>query len=86
MVPVSRHVVGTARMGSDPATSVCDPWGRLWEAPNVLIADSSLFPTGSGYGPTLTLVALALRNARALTGRLGQQSSSAPSASPPAGG
>jgi gluconate 2-dehydrogenase alpha chain len=83
MVPVSRHVVGTARMGRDPATSVCDPWGRLWGAPNVMIADSSLFPTGSGYGPTLTLVALALRNARALTGRLGQSSSSA---SPPSGG
>ena len=78
MVPVSRHVVGTARMGNDPASSVCDPWGRLWELPNVLIADSSLFPTGSGYGPTLTLVALALRNARALTGRLGQPSLSAP--------
>jgi hypothetical protein len=30
-----------------------------------MIADSSLFPTGSGYGPTLTLVALALRNSRA---------------------
>jgi choline dehydrogenase-like flavoprotein len=36
-------------------------------APNVLIADSSLFPTGAGYGPTLTLVALAIRNVRALT-------------------
>jgi choline dehydrogenase-like flavoprotein len=67
-IPVSRHVVGTARMGRDPATSVCDEWGRLREAPNVLIADSSLFPTGSGYGPTLTLVALAIRNARALVG------------------
>jgi choline dehydrogenase-like flavoprotein len=51
--------------GTDPTSSVCDPWGRLWEAPNVMIADSSLFPTGSGYGPTLTLVALSLRNSRA---------------------
>jgi choline dehydrogenase-like flavoprotein len=62
VVPVSRHVAGTARMGTDPKTSVCDEWGRLWEAPNVLVADSSLFPTSSGYGPTLTLVALAIRN------------------------
>ena len=64
-MPISRHVAGTARFGTDPSSSVCDPWGRLWEAPNVMIADSSLFPTGSGYGPTLTLVALSLRNSRA---------------------
>jgi gluconate 2-dehydrogenase alpha chain len=66
-IPASRHVVGTARMGVDPATSVCDGWGRLHDVPNVMIADSSLFPTSTGYGPTLTLVALAIRNARALT-------------------
>jgi choline dehydrogenase-like flavoprotein len=69
IVPGSRHVAGTARMGKDPRTSVCDEWGRLWETPNVLIADSSLFPTISGYGPTLTLVALAIRNVRAFVGR-----------------
>ena len=67
-VPMSRHVMGTVRSGPDPATSVCDPWGRLYAAPNVLVADSSLFPTSSGYGPTLTLVALALRNAGAFAG------------------
>jgi choline dehydrogenase-like flavoprotein len=69
VVPVSRHVAGTARMGRDPRTSVCDEWGRLWEAPNVLIADSSVFPTIAGYGPTLTLVALAIRNVHAFLGR-----------------
>jgi choline dehydrogenase-like flavoprotein len=68
MLPISRHIAGTARMGRDPKTSVCDEWGRLWEAPNVLVADSSLFPTISGYGPTLTLVALAIRNAHAALG------------------
>jgi len=62
----SRHVAGTARMGTDPKTSVCDEWGRMHDAPNVVIADSSLFPTAAGYGPTLTLVALAIRNMRAL--------------------
>jgi gluconate 2-dehydrogenase alpha chain len=64
-VPISRHVAGTARFGTDPSSSACDQWGRMWEAPNVLIADSSVFPTGSGYGPTLTLVALSLRNSQA---------------------
>jgi choline dehydrogenase-like flavoprotein len=66
-IPMSRHVMGTARMGERPESSVCDPWGRIHQLPNVLIADSSLFPTSAGYGPTLTLVALAIRNARALT-------------------
>ena len=67
-IPVSRHVMGTTRMGTDPASSVCDRWGRLHDLPNVMVADSSVFVTASGYGPTLTLVALALRNARALAG------------------
>jgi len=65
-IPVSRHVMGTVRMGDDPRTSVCDRWGRLHEASNVVICDSSPFPTSTGYGPTLTLVAMAIRNARAL--------------------
>jgi choline dehydrogenase-like flavoprotein len=65
-ISVSRHVMGTTRMGTDPARSVCDRWGRLHDLPNVMVADSSVFVTASGYGPTLTLVALALRNARAL--------------------
>ena len=67
-IPISRHVVGTTRMGERRETSVCDPWGRLHDAPNVIVADSSTFVTGAGYGPTLTLVALALRAARALAG------------------
>jgi len=65
-IATSRHVVGTVRMGTDPRSSVCDSWGRLHDVPNVLVADSSPFPTGSGYGPTLTLIALAIRNVRAL--------------------
>ena len=47
-VPISRHVMGTARMGTDPATSVVDPWGRLHDVPNVLVADSSVFVTEEG--------------------------------------
>jgi choline dehydrogenase-like flavoprotein len=62
----SKHIMGTCRMGTDPATSVVDPWQRLWDVDNVVIADSSVFPTSTGYGPTLTLVALAIRACRAL--------------------
>ena len=59
--PMSKHWMGTARMGDDAATSVCDPWQRLWDVDNVVVTDSSVFPTSTGYGPTLTLVALAVR-------------------------
>ncbi|HEU5309653.1 MAG TPA: GMC family oxidoreductase [Acidimicrobiia bacterium] len=68
--PMSKHWMGTARMGADPASSVCDPWQRLWDVDNVVVADSSVFPTSTGYGPTLTLAALAIRAARALAGSL----------------
>src|SRR5207237_7566166 len=50
-VPRSYHVMGTVRMGDDPATSVVDRWGRLHDVPNVVVADSSVFVTSSGYGP-----------------------------------
>jgi choline dehydrogenase-like flavoprotein len=65
-IPISKHVMGTARMGDDPATSVVDRWGRMHDVPNVVIADSSVFVTSSGYGPTLTLVALAIRASRSI--------------------
>ncbi len=66
--PRSRHVMGTARMGTDPRTSVCDPHQRCWDVDNVVVTDSSVFPTSTGYGPTLTIVATALRAARLLVG------------------
>ena len=55
-------------MGTDPATSVVDPAGRLHDLENVVVADSSVFVTSAGYGPTLTLVALAARAAHLLAG------------------
>jgi choline dehydrogenase-like flavoprotein len=45
---------------------VFDPWQRLHGVENVLCTDSSVFPTSTGYGPTLTIVALAIRASRAL--------------------
>jgi choline dehydrogenase-like flavoprotein len=64
----SRHVMGTCRMGTDPANSVVGPTQRLWDVENVVCADSSVFPTSTGYGPTLTIVALAIRACRELAG------------------
>lgn len=66
--PESRHVMGTARMGADPSTSVVSPEQRLWGIDNVLVCDSSVFVTSAGYNPTLTLAALAHRAATLLVG------------------
>jgi choline dehydrogenase-like flavoprotein len=55
------HLLGTARMGTDPATSVTDPYGRLHDVPNVRVLDGSVFPTSGAVNPTSTIVALALR-------------------------
>jgi len=66
IAPASRHVMGTARMGADPATSVVSPEQRLWDVDNVLVCDSSVFVTSTGYNPTLTLAALSHRAATLL--------------------
>lgn len=62
----SAHQMGSARMGSDPATSVADPEGRLHDTPGVWIGDTSAFPTASGSNPMLTCMALARRTAAAI--------------------
>jgi choline dehydrogenase-like flavoprotein len=57
------HLIGTARMGDDPTTSVVDKWGRSHDVPNLYIVDGSTFVTSSGMNPTATVCALALRSA-----------------------
>jgi choline dehydrogenase-like flavoprotein len=69
VAPASKHVMGTARMGTDPGSSVVSPEQRLWDVDNVLVCDSSVFVTSAGYNPTLTLAALAHRAASLLAGR-----------------
>jgi choline dehydrogenase-like flavoprotein len=64
----SAHQMGTARMGTDPATSVATPRGELHDAPGVWIGDTSAFPTASGGNPMFTCMALAHRTAENLLG------------------
>ena len=58
-----QHQAGTARMGSEPGTSVTDPDGRVWGHDNLWVADASLHPTNGGFNPVLTIFALAFRTA-----------------------
>jgi choline dehydrogenase-like flavoprotein len=54
------HLLGTARMGKDPATSVVNPWGRSHDVKNLFIVDGSIFVTGGAVNPASTIQALAL--------------------------
>lgn len=54
------HLMGTARMGSDPATSVVNHWGQCHDVANLFIVDSSVFVTSGGVNPASTLQAVAL--------------------------
>ncbi len=55
------HIIGTARMGEDPKTSVVDADLRSHDHPNLFILGSTVFPTSATANPTLTIAALALR-------------------------
>jgi len=54
------HLMGTARMGTDPARSVVNEWGRSHDVKNLFIVDGSIFVTSAGVNPTRTIQALAL--------------------------
>jgi choline dehydrogenase-like flavoprotein len=64
----SAHQMGTCRMGTDPATSVADPWGELHDVKGVWIGDGSAFPTPTGTNPMVSIMALARRTAEAIAG------------------
>jgi choline dehydrogenase-like flavoprotein len=54
------HLMGTARMGTDPRTSVVNEWGRCHDVRNLFIIDGSVFVTAAAVNPTNTIQALAL--------------------------
>jgi choline dehydrogenase-like flavoprotein len=58
--PAGWHLLGTARMGDDPKTSVVNSWGRSHDVKNLVIVDGSIFVTAGGLNPTSTIQALAL--------------------------
>ena len=64
------HQNGTARFGTDPATSVLDLTCRLHELDNTYVVDSSFFVSSTAVNPTLTIIANALRVADHLVERL----------------
>ncbi|MEM6945716.1 MAG: GMC family oxidoreductase, partial [Pseudomonadota bacterium] len=66
----STHNLGTCRMSERPEDGVVNRWGQAHEVPNLFISDGSVMTTGAAANPTLTIVALAIRQAEALSGML----------------
>jgi choline dehydrogenase-like flavoprotein len=55
------HQCGTLRFGKDPAQSVVDTECRWYGRSNLFVVDGSILPTSMGVGPSLTIIANALR-------------------------
>lgn len=63
------HIMGSAVMGTDPATSVVDRHLVHHRIRNLAVLGSSAFPTFAPANPTLTLAALSLWSAEGIFGR-----------------
>lgn len=59
----STHNLGTCRMSEKPEDGVVDKWGKAHDVPNLFVSDGSVMTTGAAANPTLTIVALAMRQA-----------------------
>jgi len=69
-IETNSHQCGTARFGTDPATSVLDPYCKAHDLDNLYVVDSSFFPSSTAVNPALTIASQALRVADHLIGRL----------------
>lgn len=57
------HLLGTCRMGDDPASSVVDRYNRAHDVPNLFMVDGGSLVTSGRGQPTMTIMALAFRAA-----------------------
>jgi len=55
------HLMGTYRMGSDPATSVVDKDQRSWDHKNLFLVGDGVFPSSGTSNPSLTIAALSFQ-------------------------
>ncbi|MCA8881127.1 MAG: GMC family oxidoreductase [Rhodobacteraceae bacterium] len=66
----STHNLGTNRMSENPRDGVVNKWGQSHDVPNLFVSDGSQFTTGAAENPTLTIVALAIRQADHIAGEM----------------
>ncbi len=66
----STHNLGTNRMSEKAKDGVVNKWGRTHDIANLYVSDGSQFTTGAAENPTLTIVALAIRQAEHIAGQM----------------
>jgi choline dehydrogenase-like flavoprotein len=66
------HNLGTARMSARPEDGVVGAYGEAHDVPGLFVSDGSVMTTGAAANPTLTIVALAIRQAEHIADRLGK--------------
>lgn len=60
-ISMNSHQCGTIVAGTDPATSVLDPWCHSHQVANLWVIDGGFFPSSAAMNPALTIAAQALR-------------------------
>ncbi|GAB4071442.1 GMC family oxidoreductase [Ancylobacter sonchi] len=70
----STHNLGTNRMSEKPRDGVVNKHGQTHDVPNLFVSDGSQFTTGGAENPTLTIVALAIRQADFIAGEMSKNS------------
>ncbi|MFK8250007.1 GMC family oxidoreductase [Ancylobacter terrae] len=69
----STHNLGTNRMSDKPRDGVVNKHGQTHDVPNLFVSDGSQFTTGAAENPTLTIVALAIRQADFIAGEMSRK-------------
>lgn len=72
-VPLGAHNMGVARMSANPADGVTNRWGQVHDIDNLFVSDGSVFSTSAAANPTLSIVALAIRQADHIAERMQQK-------------
>ncbi|RAI04286.1 2-keto-gluconate dehydrogenase [Acuticoccus sediminis] len=68
----STHNLGTNRMSEKASDGVVNRFGQTHDIENLFVSDGSQFTTGAAENPTLTIVALAIRQAGHIADRMGK--------------
>ncbi len=71
--PGGCHNMGVARMSERPADGVTNRWGQVHDVPNLFVSDGSVFSSSGAPNPTLTIVALAIRQAEHIAGSMNRR-------------
>jgi choline dehydrogenase-like flavoprotein len=71
--PPATHNLGANRMSEKPSDGVVNAYGQSHDISNLFISDGSQFPTSSAENPTLTIVALAIRQAEYIVAQMGKR-------------